>query len=34
MDFVWIAVLGVLWAALVAMVFGLHTLQAAKGERP
>jgi hypothetical protein len=34
MDFVWIATLGVLWAVLAGMVFGLHTLQAAKGERP
>ena len=34
MDFVWIAAIAVLWVVLVEMVFGLHKLQAAKGERP
>ncbi len=34
MDFAWIAALAVLWLALVAMVAGLHKLQAPKGERP
>lgn len=34
MDFVWIAAVLALWAALVGGVMALHTLQAPRGERP
>ena len=34
MDFVWIAAVCALWAALAGLVQALHTLQAPRGERP